>query len=79
MATYGFLQDDNGKRSAMRAMNFISLLASILFAFLTLTYDVCDVQTGMYITLFFILGAFAPKALQKFAEQPLPTTNGQET
>ena len=53
--------------SSMRLMCFVSLLASIGFGLLTILRDAGD--SGIYITMGFLLGAFAPKALQKFAEK----------
>lgn len=75
MAVSQFLQDDQGKNSAMRAMNFMSLIASFFFGYVTLTSSTCNTEAGVYLTFTFLLGAFAPKALQKFAENnpPKPT------
>lgn len=70
----GVLQEDNGNGSTTRVMSFISLFASIVFGAATLyvaaLYRV-DPSTGVYLTTFFGLGAFAPKVVQKFAEQKL--------
>jgi len=62
------LKEGNGKFSSMRLMSFIALIASIVFAAMTLQNKNPE---GKYITTIFMLGAFAPKALQKFAEQKL--------
>jgi hypothetical protein len=61
-----FFQEDNGNLSSMRLMCFISLIASILFGILTIY---TKNQDGIIVTFGFLLGAFAPKAVQKFAEQ----------
>jgi hypothetical protein len=61
-----FFQEDNGNLSSMRLMCFISLVASILFGILTIY---TKNQDGIIVTFGFLLGAFAPKAVQKFAEQ----------
>lgn len=61
-----FFQEDNGNQSSMRLMSFLSLLASMTFAVLTFYTKYTD---GIIITFGFLLGAFAPKAIQKFAEQ----------
>ena len=61
-----FFQEDNGNLSSMRLMCFISLIAGILFGVLTIY---TKNQDGIIVTFGFLLGAFAPKALQKFAEQ----------
>ncbi|KEF41608.1 MAG: hypothetical protein ER33_10590 [Cyanobium sp. CACIAM 14] len=85
--TTGFLEESPGNRSAMRLMCMVSLLAAIAFGGLTMlrsapmvsrdssgqetmTYPPRD-DTGMTLTFVFLVGAFAPKVLQKFAEQRL--------
>jgi len=68
----GLLTDDKGKRSMMRLMSFIALLASVWFAWISLTDDVTKSNEGFYITTAFLLAAFAPKALQKFIENSYP-------
>ena len=85
--TTGFLEESPGNRSAMRLMCLLALLASIAFGSITmlrsapmvsrdaagqdtLTYPPRD-DTGMIITFAFLLAAFAPKVVQKFAEQRL--------
>ena len=67
----GFLEEEKGKKSAMRAMSFISLFASIIFGLITLLHPAAQ-DAGVFITFGFLLGAFAPKALQKFAEAKVP-------
>ena len=62
-----FLQEDNGHFSAMRAMSFIALIAAIVFGTITITSKNSD---GKYVTTSFLVAAFAPKAVQKFAEHP---------
>ncbi|NOQ34300.1 MAG: hypothetical protein GQ569_00205 [Methylococcaceae bacterium] len=65
----GFLEEEPGRKSSMRAMSFIALLASVMFGLMTLMYAAGEAQqTGLFITFGFLLAAFAPKALQKFAE-----------
>lgn len=68
----GYFTEDNGKPSSMRLMCFVALLASIFFGYLTISGpgETAD-QTGLYLTIMFLIGAFAPKAVQKFAEQRL--------
>ncbi len=90
--TTGFLEESPGNRSAMRLMCLISLLAAIGFGALTMvrsaplttrdssgqetiTYPPRD-DTGMALTFVFLLGAFAPKVLQKYAEQRLGDLKG---
>ena len=64
----GFFEDDNGKTSCMRLMSFIALMAAVIFGFLTILLKDGNTSNGIYITFGFLLAAFAPKALQKFAE-----------
>lgn len=65
----GFFQEDNGNKSSMRLMSFTALIAGIVFALLTILRASDE---GIYITFGFLIAAFAPKALQKFAETKLP-------
>ena len=64
-----FLEDNEGNSSSMRLMAITALLASIMFGLLTILRS--PGGDGLYITTAFLLGAFAPKALQKFAENKL--------
>ena len=65
----GFLEEAPGRKSSMRAMSFMALLASIMFGMISMLYTTEDSQqTGIFLTFGFLLAAFAPKALQKFAE-----------
>ncbi|MGB8691338.1 MAG: hypothetical protein WCD53_29005 [Microcoleus sp.] len=59
-------QEDHGKYSTMRAMSFIALIAAIVFGAMTMTGKDSE---GKYITTAFLVAAFAPKAVQKFAER----------
>jgi len=71
----GFFEEDNGARSEMRLMCFVSLLAAIGFGLLTILLSAAgksDGGNGLFITFGFLVGAFAPKAVQKFAEQKMP-------
>ncbi|HEY9302329.1 MAG TPA: hypothetical protein VIQ31_39405 [Phormidium sp.] len=61
-----FLQGNNGKYSTMRAMSFIALIAAIVFGAITITSNDPD---GKEITMAFLVAAFAPKAVQRFAER----------
>jgi len=62
----GFFEEKNGVKSSMRLMSFISLIAAMGLAGLTIY---TNNQDGIILTFGFLLGAFAPKAVQKFAEQ----------
>lgn len=69
----GYLEDDQGNPSSMRLMSVLALIASIVFGLLTILHPVASKGiNGLYITIAFLLAAFAPKALQKFAEGKFP-------
>ena len=61
-----FLQGNNGKYSTMRAMSFIALIAAIVLGAITITSEDPD---GKQITTAFLVAAFAPKGVQRFAER----------
>lgn len=61
-----FFQEDNSKYSTMRAMSFIALIAAIVFGSMTMLNKDSE---GKYITNAFLVAAFAPKAVQRFAEK----------
>ena len=63
----GFLTDNQGKLSSMRLMSWVALFAAIIFGWVTLTQK-DNQSTGINITFGFLIAAFAPKAVQKFAE-----------
>ena len=70
----GYLDDDKGAPSSMRLMSMVALIASIAFGIITIFHTVEGKNlNGLYITFAFLLAAFAPKALQKFAEARFPT------
>lgn len=50
----------------MRAMSFMALIAAIVFGAITITSNDPD---GKEITTAFLVAAFAPKAVQRFAER----------
>ncbi|WKZ71117.1 MAG: hypothetical protein QY331_07615 [Melioribacteraceae bacterium] len=62
-----FLSDDKGNKSSMRLMSFIALIAALTISGLLLFLDRITPESVTLVSLF-IFGAFAPKALQKFAE-----------
>ena len=69
---HGYLTNDSGQPSSMRLMSMVALLAAIALGFLTLKGHAAEAQTGLYLTSLFLIAAFAPKALQKFAEAKFP-------
>ncbi|WP_293349900.1 MULTISPECIES: hypothetical protein [unclassified Microcoleus] len=64
-----FFQENNGQYSAMRAMSFIALIAAIVFGAIAIT---TNSSAGKDITTAFLAAAFAPKAIQRFAEGSPP-------
>lgn len=69
----GYLEDHRGNPSSIRLMSAIALLASIVFGLIaTLHSEASKSENGLYITIAFLVAAFAPKALQKFAEAKFP-------
>ena len=62
------LQDDNGNASYMRIMSLCSFVACVAVAILILCKPPQDPYTGLYIFTAFLVGAFVPKMIQKFAE-----------
>ena len=77
-STHGYLTDDSGQPSSMRLMSMLALIAAIALGFLTLLGHAPEAQNGLYLTALFLIAAFAPKALQKFAEAKFPTTSSQQ-
>ena len=70
----GYLENDQGNYSSMRLMSMIALFASIAFGLITILHSAATQNlNGLYITIAFLLAAFAPKALQKFAESKFPS------
>ena len=63
-----FLDDRHGKRSSMRPTSLPALAAAFVFGLLTLLCPRTDDEKGLYLSAFFLIAAFAPKAIQKFAE-----------
>lgn len=66
-AKKGILDEAPGRRSAMRVMSMIALVAAIVMGFMVVGAGDTGTQ-DVYIVFGFLLAAFAPKALQKFAE-----------
>ncbi|MDZ7766923.1 MAG: hypothetical protein U5K00_21325 [Melioribacteraceae bacterium] len=62
-----YLSDDKGNKSLMRLMSFIALISAMIISAVILILDMISLHSVSLVSLF-IFGAFAPKALQKFAE-----------
>ena len=67
-----FLEEDNGNRSETRLMCFLSLLFSFAMSLLTVQLEDSGArEIGLLLSMAFLLGAFAPKVLQKYAEEKI--------
>ena len=63
----GFLTDDDGSPSSMRLMSVLSLfMAGFLATAITMNWGK---NHNTELVLYFLVAAFAPKAVQKFAEK----------
>ena len=70
----GYMDDHLGHHSSMRLMSIVALGASIIFGLITILHSTASQGNGLYITIAFLIAAFAPKALQKFAESKFRLT-----
>ena len=62
-----YLTDSDGNKSAMRMMSACSLAVAIILAF-SETFGWATGEGNTQLILYFLVAAFAPKAVQKFAE-----------
>ena len=61
-----YLKDHEAKPSTMRLMSFLAMLSAVGLSFVQYLGD----STGdPQIILYFLIAAFAPKAVQRFAEK----------
>ncbi len=67
-STPGFLDDHKGQPSSMRLMSFVALAMSFAFGLIVVLAPGADKDNGLYLAVGFLIAAFAPKALHKFAE-----------
>ena len=63
-----FFLDDDGNPSSMRVMSAIAFLASAYLAVVEVSAKMTDQAGDTELVLYFLVAAFLPKALQKFAE-----------
>ena len=66
----GVLEERPGYKLSMRVMSAVALFFAVGFGVFTLADPSVEMR-GVYITVGFLLAAFAPKALQKFAESAI--------
>ena len=64
-------KEDNGNISSLRIMSFTSLMAAILTGCYIVYMNPVDASNGIYIFTAYLVGAFCPKVLQKFAEEKI--------
>ena len=64
----GFFEGAEGVKSSMRLMCFIALITGILLSFFIIWQKQLDVNSITLITIW-VVAAFAPKAVQKYAEK----------
>ena len=68
MSNKNYMTDDNGNPSSMRLMSMLALVVAASLAFV----EVLGWGSGAdktELVLYFLVAAFAPKAVQKFAEK----------
>lgn len=78
MPKTGYTTDSTGKPSAMRAMSFVALGTAVVFGATIIAKPLWAPESptsldGVYLTTMFLVAAFAPKAVQKFAEIRVPS------
>ena len=65
--TKRYLSDDEGNPSSMRLMSMLALIVAAVLAFIEVLGWGSGGKTEL--VLYFLVAAFAPKAVQKFAER----------
>ncbi|RPI88707.1 MAG: hypothetical protein EHM41_00090 [Chloroflexi bacterium] len=63
----GYMEEAPGVKSFLRMASFTCLLQALIFSWYILIRGDTS-GNGMYLTVMFMLAAFAPKVIQKFAE-----------
>ena len=63
----GFLDDHKGHSSSMRLMSMLALIVAAGLAFVEV-FEWGSADSKTELVLYFLVAAFAPKAVQKFAE-----------
>ena len=64
-------KEDNGNMSSLRIMSFTCLLAAIVTGCYIVYKNPADASNGIYVFTAYLVGAFCPKVLQKFAEEKI--------
>lgn len=63
-----FMTDDQGNPSSMRLMSMLAFLVAAALAFVE-AFGLGSGEGKTELVLYFLVAAFAPKAVQKFAEK----------
>ena len=64
-----FFSDNNGNPSAMRLMSMLALIVASFLAIVQV-FNIGNTESNdTELVLYFLIAAFAPKAVQKFAER----------
>lgn len=64
----GYMTDDQGNPSSMRLMSMLAFLVAAALA-LVEAFGLGSGESKTELVLYFLVAAFAPKAVQKFAEK----------
>lgn len=73
----GYLTDNEGNKSEVRVMSVFAFLAAVITSIFILWKPPADYFIGLYIFTAWLIAAFAPKVVQKFAEI-LPMVMGKK-
>lgn len=63
-----FLEESRGNRSMMRLMSLIAVISASVFTFIIITSEGAT-RLEVYLVVAFLVGGFAPKVFQKYAEK----------
>lgn len=66
----GFFEEAEGVKSSLRLMSFLSFIVSVAFSFIAFQFEHIGSE-HLTIIFGFLVGAFAPKVVQKFAEEKI--------
>ena len=64
----GYMNDNDGNPSSMRLMSLLALIVAAGLAFVEV-FEWGSAESKTELVLYFLVAAFAPKAVQKFAEK----------
>ena len=64
----GYFDDNDGNPSSMRLMSLLALIVAAGLAFVQV-FELGSAESKTELVLYFLIAAFAPKTVQKFAEK----------